>query len=78
MRHCFDDLEVDWKYSFIDGIRDFPAAIRENRDCLLTGRRALDILKFAYAIIIAGRIGREVRPDEVSDEWFREVIHGRA
>ncbi|MDP8222584.1 MAG: Gfo/Idh/MocA family oxidoreductase [Candidatus Lernaella stagnicola] len=78
VRYCFDDLDLDWKYSFINGIRDFPAAIRENRECLLTGERALNILKFAYAIIIAGRIGREVKPEEVSDEWFREVVHGRA
>jgi predicted dehydrogenase len=77
-RYLFDDLDVDWKYSFINGIRDFPAAIVEGRECLLSGERALDILKFAYAIIIAGRIGREVSPAEVSDGWFNEVIHGKA
>jgi len=76
-RTCFDDLDADWKFSFINGIRDFPIAIHEGRECLLTGERAVDVLRFAYAIIIAGRLGREVRPADVTDEWFREVVHGR-
>lgn len=76
-RYCFDDLDADWKYSFINGIRDFPLAIEEGRECLLTGERAIEVLRFAYAIIIAGRLGREVRPADVSDEWFQEVVHGK-
>jgi predicted dehydrogenase len=67
-RIVFDDLDTDWQASFTAGIRDFPRAIKEGRDCLLTGRRALDVLRFAYALILAAKTGAEVRPDEVTDE----------
>jgi len=70
-RVVHEDLEVDWQASFTDGIRDFPRAIREDRDCLLTGRRALDVLKFAHALIVAAKTGEEVRPDEVDDAMVR-------
>ncbi|NLH47434.1 MAG: Gfo/Idh/MocA family oxidoreductase [Myxococcales bacterium] len=75
-RTLFDELETDWQASFTAGIRDFPRAIRENRDTLLTGERAVEILRFAFAIIVAGRLGREVRPAEVTDDLVREAVHG--
>jgi len=75
-RFLFDDLETDWQASFRDGIRDFPRAILEDRDCLLTGERALDVLRFAFALIIASRTGKEVSPAEVTDRMFREAVHG--
>ena len=64
-RYMFEDLDVDWQSSFTAAIRDFPAAIREGRECLLSGQRALDVLRFAFACIAAARDGREVRPGEV-------------
>ena len=70
-RYTFEDIETDWQASFTAGIRDFPIAIEEGRDALLTAQRALDILKFAYALIIAAKKGVEVRPDDVTDEMVR-------
>jgi predicted dehydrogenase len=75
-RTLFEDLDADWQASFTAGIRDFPRAIREGRDTLLTGERALAVMRFAFAAIVAGRLGREVRPDEVTDELFREAVGG--
>ncbi len=73
-RYLFDNLETDWQASFTAGIRDFPRAIREHRPALLTGERALAIVRFAYAAIVAARTGAEVRPDEVTDEIAQEGV----
>jgi predicted dehydrogenase len=75
-RTLFEDMDIDWQASFSNGIRDFPRAIKEGRDTLLTGERALEILRFAFALITAARLGREVRPDEVTDQLVKEARHG--
>ncbi len=67
-RIAFDDLDTDWQASFTAGIRDFPRAIREGRECSLTGERDLEVLRFAFAAILAAKRGAEVRPEDVSDE----------
>ncbi len=79
-RTLFDDLETDWQSSFTAGIRDFPAAIREGRLCDLTGERALEVLRFAFAAILAAKRGAEVRPEEVTDAAVAEelVVRGEA
>jgi predicted dehydrogenase len=74
-RTLFEDLDADWQASFTAGIRDFPRAILENRDTLLTGERALEVLRFAFALIVAARRGVEVRPDEVTDAIVKEALH---
>jgi len=73
-RYLFDDIEADWQASFTAGIRDFPIAIKENRETLLTGQRALDILKFAYALIITAKIGVEMKPADITDDMVREYL----
>ncbi|MBI9086368.1 MAG: Gfo/Idh/MocA family oxidoreductase [Desulfobacterales bacterium] len=70
----FEDLETDWQASFTAGIRDFPAAICEGRQTLISGKRALEILQMAFALIIAAQKGVEVRPDEVSDDMIAETL----
>jgi predicted dehydrogenase len=70
----FDDLETDWQASFTAGIRDFPLSLHEGRDTLISAQRALDILKFAYALIVAARTGKEIRPDQVTDELVRQEL----
>lgn len=69
-RFLFDSLEADWQAGFTAGIRDFPFAIKENRDCLLSAEQTDEIKKFALALIIAAKKGVDVRPDEVTDEQF--------
>lgn len=73
-RILFEDLETDWQASFTNGIRDFPRAIKDGRDTLLTGRRGLEILRFAYALIVTAKTATEVRPDDVTDEFVRERL----
>ncbi|MFC1850665.1 Gfo/Idh/MocA family protein [candidate division CSSED10-310 bacterium] len=70
----YEDLDVDWQASFTAGIRDFPLALMENRDSLISARRALNILKFAYALIIAAKIGTEIAPDDVTDDYVRQIL----
>ena len=73
-RYNFDDLETDWQASFTSGIRDFPLALKEGRETLISGERALDIVKFAFALIISAKTGTEIRPAEVTDELFESVV----
>jgi len=73
-RTLFDDLEADWQASFTAGIRDFPKAILEDRQSLISARRATDILRFALALIMAAREGREIIPAEVDDERVRRSL----
>ena len=66
-RWLFEDLDADWQASFTAGIRDFPTALNEGRQALISGERALHVLRFAFAAIAAARDGGEVRPDDVDD-----------
>ncbi len=75
-RYLFDDIETDWQSSFTAGIRDFPLAIKEGRQTLLTGERAADIVSFAYALIIAAKNGEAIRPDTVTDEMVKSELLG--
>ena len=77
-RTLFDDIEADWQASFTAAIGDFPRAIREGRDTLLTGERARDIVKFAYGLILAGKLGTEVHPAQVTDQWVAEELLGKS
>ncbi len=73
---AFEHIEADWQAGFTAAIRDFPKAIREKRDTLLTGQRALDILKFAFALTIAAQNGHELKPGEITDEFVRKELRG--
>ncbi len=76
-RYRFDDLETDWQASFTAGIRDFALALRDGRDTLVSGERARDIMKFAYALIVAAKTGGEMRPADMTDDVVeRELLAG--
>ena len=75
---AFEHIEADWQASFIAAIRDFPRAIKEDRDTLITGRRALEILKFAFALTIAAKTGREMKPADITDEIVRTELGGES
>jgi predicted dehydrogenase len=70
-RTVFEDLQADWQASFTAAIRDFPTAIAQGRTPPLTLDRALHVMRFAFACIVAGRDGIEVRPDEMTDALAR-------
>ncbi len=73
-RILFEDLDADWQASFTAGVRDFPRAILEERETLISAERAQEITRFAYALTLASRKGMEVLPDEVTDEMVREAF----
>ncbi len=75
-RYLFEDMESDWQASFTAGIRDFPLSIMEGRDTLISAQRALDILKFAYALIIASKKGIEFLPRDVTDDIVKRELLG--
>ncbi len=77
-RYLFDDLAADWQASFTAGIRDFPIALAEGRQAPLTGERALEIMRFALALIIAARERSAVRPESVTDEWAYRYVAAAA
>ncbi|MGQ9571793.1 MAG: Gfo/Idh/MocA family protein [Dehalococcoidia bacterium] len=64
---AFHTLDSDWSVSFVHAGRDFLAAIREGRQCSLTGSEARDILQFSLAAHRSAREGREIRLEEVTD-----------
>lgn len=71
-RVLFDDIRADWLDSFVDSSRDFVRCIIEDRTPSLTGERGKKIVQFAYACIIAGKTGDEIRPDEITDDYISE------
>ena len=71
-RILFDDIRADWQDSFSDSTRHFVKCVKNDTDPHLSGERGKKITQFAYACIIAGKTGIEVRPDEVDDNLIRE------
>lgn len=71
-RTLFDDIRADWQDSFTDSTRHFVQCVKNDGEPLLTGERARQVMRFAYACIIAGKTRAEVRPDEIDDDFIRE------
>lgn len=71
-RLLFDDIRADWLDSFTDASRHFVDCVRNDSEPHLTGERGKKIIQFAFACIIAGKTRREIRPDEVTDEFIEE------
>ena len=64
---AFHALETDWASSFVRAGQDFVAAVREGRQCSLTGSEAREVLQFSLAAHRSAREGREVRVEEIVD-----------
>lgn len=61
----FSDLETDWAASFVAGVHDFTAAVREQRQPPLTGEDGMRVLQVCRAIQLSAEAHREVRPEEI-------------
>jgi predicted dehydrogenase len=70
----FEDLSCDWRDSFVNGIREFPRGIAEDRPVDLTAERGTDVLRLAYAFILAAHTRIEVRPDELTDDMIVQTL----
>jgi predicted dehydrogenase len=71
-RILFDDLRADWLDSFVDSTRHFVKCVLDDGEPHLTAERGKKIVQFAYACIIAGRTGEEIRPEEITDSVILE------
>jgi len=72
-RIMFDDIRADWQDGFSDSTRHFVKCVKDGGDPLLTGERGKQIVQFAYACILAGKTGSEIRPDDVDDAAVEEM-----
>jgi len=73
-RILFDDIRADWQDSFSDSTRHFVRCILEDSDPHLTGERGRQIVRFAYACILAGKLHTEIRVDDVDDDMIQENL----
>jgi predicted dehydrogenase len=62
---AFHALETDWASSFVRAGQDFVAAVREGRECTLSGSEAREVLQFSLAAHHSAREGREVHLEEI-------------
>ena len=57
----FSDMEVDWKYSFINSTRHFIEAYFKGEPPSLTGEQGREILRFALAAQQSALSGQSVK-----------------
>jgi predicted dehydrogenase len=62
---ALDKFQKDWKYSFINATNHFIEAVKSNKEPILSGKKARDILKFNLAAIKSSELGREVFLEEI-------------
>ncbi len=60
----YTDIEKDWKYSFINATNHFIEVVKSNKEPILSGEQAINVLKFNLAAIKSAQIGKEVILDE--------------
>jgi predicted dehydrogenase len=60
-----DKFQKDWKYSFINATNHFIEAVKSNKEPILSGKKAREILKFNLAAIKSSELGREVFLDDM-------------
>ena len=62
----YTNFEKDWKYSFINATKHFIEAVKGNKEPILSGEQAKNILKFNLAAIKSSEIGRDVYLEEMN------------
>lgn len=72
-RTMFDDIRSDMLDSFIDSTKHFVKCVKNDTEPHLTGERGKKIVQFAYACILAGKTGDEVRPDDINDDVIKTL-----
>ncbi len=63
----FHDLETDWASSFVGCTQNFIDSILGNCPPQINAREAAEIMRFALAVQLAARQGREVRIEEITE-----------
>lgn len=66
------DMPADWGDSFKNSTLDFIDALKNNREPVLTGERAKEVLKFSLAAIDSAKQGREIFLDSYEDKQLKK------
>lgn len=64
----YRDMPADWADSFEASTRDFPRAIIEDRDPILSGEKGREVLKFALAALDSSKKKSEIYLDSYEDK----------
>ena len=61
---AFYDFELDWKHSFMKATQHLIEVAKNNKEPILTGDQAREILRFNLAAIKSADLGQEVYLDD--------------
>lgn len=56
----YSDFEMDWKISFINATKYFINVLKNNKEPILSGGQAREILKFNLAAIQSAKLGKDI------------------
>ncbi len=62
----YTDFEKDWKYGFINATNNFIDAVKNNKEPILSGEQARNILKFNLAAIKSTELGKDIHLDDIN------------
>jgi len=60
----YNEFKKDWKYSFINATKYFIDVVKNNKDPILSGEQARNVLKFNLAAIKSSEVGKEIYLNE--------------
>ena len=58
------DFDLDWKYSFINATQHLIEVAKNNKEPILSGKQAKEILKFCLTAIMSAELSREINLDD--------------
>ena len=58
------DFDLDWKYSFINATQHLIEVAKNNKEPILSGKQAKEILKFNLTAIKSAELGQEINLDD--------------
>ena len=56
----YNEFEKDWKQSFINATNHFVNVVKNNKEPILSGEKAREILKFNLAAVKSSELGKEI------------------
>jgi predicted dehydrogenase len=66
------DMPADWGDSFINSTHDFIDALKHDREPVLSGERAKEVLKFSLATMDSAKKNTEVHLDSYEDKALKK------
>ena len=60
-----NDFELDWKYSFINATQHLIEVAKDNKEPILSGEYARNVLRFNLAAIKSAELGRDIYLDDM-------------